>query len=95
MASAVPPVYFEQSWAILSTIGLTNLLFGLTIVGITSVSPISVVPIICSIATAIANGMCYFAFYGGYNKTSTVVAGAFADIFWLVRYAGESVNDLY
>ena len=79
------PVYFEQSWAILSTIGLINLFFGITVVGITSLSPISIVPIVVSIATAIANGMCYYAFYANYSRGATVAAGVAADLFWLVR----------
>lgn len=78
------PVYFELSWAILSTIGLANVLFGVMIVGITSLSPVSIVPIVVSAAAAIANGMCYYAFYADYPQTNTIVASAVADVAWLV-----------
>lgn len=84
MSSTAVPVYFELSWSILSSIGLLNTLFGVLVVGITSLSPISIVPIIVSIACAIANGMCYYAFYADYPQIPTVVAGAFADVMWLV-----------
>ena len=79
------PIYFEGSWSILSTIGLVNVLFGLTVVGITGYSPIALVPIIVSIAGAIANGLCFYAFYANYNTTATLVAAIFADLGWLVR----------
>jgi len=59
MASPAVPVYFEESWAILSSLGLVNVLFGLMIIGITSRSPVSIVPIVVSVAGAIANGLCY------------------------------------
>lgn len=59
MASPAVPVYFEESWAILSSLGLVNVLFGLMIIGITSLSPVSIVPIVVSVAGAIANGLCY------------------------------------
>jgi hypothetical protein len=78
------PVYFELSWSILSSIGLINVLFGILVAGITNLSPISMVPIVVSAAGAVANGMCYYAFYADYPQTPVVVAGAFADIMWLV-----------
>ncbi len=84
-ATSAVPAYFEESWAILSSIGLVNVLFGLMIVGITSLSQISLVPIIVSVAGAIANGLCYYAFYADYAKNGTVVAAAVADLTWLVR----------
>jgi len=84
MSTTVVPVYFEQSWAILSSIGLINVLIGGMIIGITSLSPIAVVPVICSVAGAIANGMCYYAFYANYATTPTVIAAAVGDIAWLV-----------
>lgn len=59
MASTAVPVYFEESWAILSSLGLVNVLFGLMIIGITSLKPVSIVPIVVSVAGAIANGLCY------------------------------------
>lgn len=80
------PVYFELSWSILSTIGLANVLFGILVVGITSLSPISTVPIVTSAAGAIANGLCYYAFYDESNpKVNQAVASGFADLMWMVR----------
>jgi hypothetical protein len=83
-SSSAVPAYYEESWAILSTIGLVNILFGFMVIGITTLSPISIVPIVVSVAGAIANGLCYYAFYADYPTTGTVVAAAFADITWLV-----------
>jgi hypothetical protein len=40
------PVYFEESWAILSSVCLVNVLFGFMVVGITSLTPVSIVPIV-------------------------------------------------
>jgi hypothetical protein len=79
------PVYFELSWSILSTIGLINFFYGILVVGMTSLSPISAVPIVVSAAGALANGLCYYSFYGDYSRIPTVVAGVLADVFWLVR----------
>ena len=84
MSPTAVPIYFELSWSILSSIGLINVLFGLLVAGITSFSPISIVPIVVSAACAVANGMCYYAFYADYPQIPVVVAGAFADIMWLV-----------
>ncbi|RFU29543.1 hypothetical protein B7463_g6795, partial [Scytalidium lignicola] len=88
--SSTVPVYFEESWAILSSLSLVDVLFGLMVVGITRVSPISLVPIITSAGGAIANGLCYYVFYADYPKTGTVVAGVVADITWLIQEAGMS-----
>ena len=85
MADTAPAVYFEESWAILSSIGLINCLIGLMIIGITTLSQIALVPVVCSVACAIANGMCFYAFYADYSTTPTVIAGATADFAWLVR----------
>lgn len=80
------PVYYELSWSILSTIGIANVLFGLMVAGITSFGPVSIVPIVTSAAGAIANGLCYYAFYEEGNSTTTkAVASVFADVLWLVR----------
>ncbi|KAH8886140.1 hypothetical protein GQ53DRAFT_617406, partial [Thozetella sp. PMI_491] len=84
------PAYFELSWAILSTIGLTNICFGLIVLGITGFSPISIVPVIVSAAGAIANGLCYYAFYAEYPPINTAVASVFADLAWLIQEAGLS-----
>jgi len=78
-------VYYELSWSILSTIGIANTLFGLMVAGITSFGPVSIVPIVTSAAGAIANGLCYYAFYDPTNgPTAQAVASIFADILWLV-----------
>lgn len=78
------PLYFEGSWAILSTIGINNVIFGFIVVGVTGYSPIALVPIIVSTAGAVANGLCFYALYANYAKTPTVIAAVFADLFWLV-----------
>jgi hypothetical protein len=83
--SVPEPVYFELGWSILSTIGIANVLFGLLVAGITTLSPVSLVPIITSAAGAIANGLCYYAYYdASYSLQSKAVAAAFGDIFWMV-----------
>jgi hypothetical protein len=82
-SATIPPVYFELSWSILSSIGLINVLYGILVVGITSLSPISILPIIVSAAGALANGMCYYSFYGEYPEIPTVVTGVCADVMWL------------
>jgi hypothetical protein len=81
------PIYYETSWSILSTIGLINVLIGFLVIGITSLSPITIVPIVVSSASAIADGLCYYAFYADYPIIPTAVAAGFADFFWLVRYS--------
>ncbi len=86
------PVYFELSWAILSTIGLINVGFGIIVLGITGFSPIAIVPVVVSAAGAVANGLCYYAFYADYPVANTAVASVFADLTWLVsvpRYVPE------
>ncbi|EQB46923.1 hypothetical protein CGLO_13982 [Colletotrichum gloeosporioides Cg-14] len=91
MSTPILPVYFELSWSILSTIGAANVLFGLLIVGITTFSQITVVPIISSAAGAIANGLCYYAYYDeGYGLKSKAAASAFGDLFWLIQEVGLS-----
>ncbi|KAJ0126347.1 Protein MSN1 [Fusarium oxysporum f. sp. albedinis] len=91
MLSSPNPLYFELSWSILSTIGIGNVLFGFLICSITSFSQISAVPLITSASAAIANGLCYYAFYAEGNPVKgKAVASAFADLFWLVQEAGLS-----
>jgi hypothetical protein len=85
MASTTPVPYFELSWSILSTIGIGNTLFSLLVGAITSFSPIAIVPLVTSIAGAIANGMCYYAFYDDANPVlNRAVASVFADLAWMV-----------
>lgn len=95
-ADIVVPVYFELSWSILSTIGAANVLFGILVVGITNFSPVAAVPIVTSAAGAVANGLCYYAFYDETNgKTNQAVASAFADLLWMVcRWFPRLVLDL-
>ncbi|KAI8166740.1 hypothetical protein COL154_006455 [Colletotrichum chrysophilum] len=91
MSTPILPVYFELSWSILSTIGAANVFFGLLIVGITTFSQITVVPIISSAAGAIANGLCYYAYYDeGYGLKNKAAASAFGDLFWLIQEVGLS-----
>lgn len=85
MAAGDIPLYFEGCWSILSTIGLVNALFGLMVIGTTGYSPIILVPIVVSVATAIANGLCYYAFYEDHETAALVLGTVFADIFWLVK----------
>lgn len=86
MASVAPPAYFELSWSILSTIGIANALFGVLVGGITSFSPVCAVPIVTSIGGAVANGLCYYAFYNESNPIlGRAVASVFADMCWMVR----------
>ncbi|KAL2751896.1 hypothetical protein ACRALDRAFT_1066356 [Sodiomyces alcalophilus JCM 7366] len=83
-------VYFELGWAILSTICLANVLFGLMVVNITSLSPAAMVPIVVSVAGAVANGLCFYAYYGDYPLVNTAVASVIADVMWLIQEAGMS-----
>lgn len=93
-ATDMVPAYFELSWSILSTIGLFLTVIGFWAILITRVSPLHLVPIIVSIACAIANGLCYYAFYTDYPTRQRVVASVFADIFWLVGAPYEpSIRD--
>lgn len=86
-------LYFEQSWAILSTIGVGNVLYGLTVISITRFSSVALIPIIVSAACAIANGLCYYAFYAEDTPTvNAAVASGFADFFWLVRVRSTAAD---
>ncbi|OJJ35775.1 hypothetical protein ASPWEDRAFT_51750 [Aspergillus wentii DTO 134E9] len=69
------PPYYELSWSILSTIGLL-----LTI--------LIYIPIIVSAACAVANGLCYFAFYTPYSIPNRATASALADILWPIQEGG-------
>jgi hypothetical protein len=81
---APQPVYFEESWAILSSIGIINVTFGLIIIGIIDISPIATIPIVVSAAGAVANGLCYYAFYANYAIANRVAAAAIGDVAWMV-----------
>ncbi|KAF4776050.1 hypothetical protein HER10_EVM0003150 [Colletotrichum scovillei] len=82
--------YFELSWSPLSTVGALNVLLGFLVVGITSFSKVAVVPIVSSAAGAIANGLCYYAYYDEtyYPLERKAVVAAFGDFFWMVQEAG-------
>ena len=91
------PVYFELGWAVLSTICLANVLFGLAVVGIVKLTPVSSIPLVVSSAGAVANGLSYYVFYADYPVVNTAVASVFADILWMVRrttFAGLSACSL-
>jgi hypothetical protein len=79
------PVYFEESWAILSSIDLINVLLGFMIVGITSLSPLSLVPIITSAAGSIANGNLY--------SLSTTLSGSILE--YMLIWTGNSAGLCY
>ncbi|KAK6540564.1 hypothetical protein TWF694_009355 [Orbilia ellipsospora] len=87
-----PPVYFELSWSILSSIGLITFFISILVAGIVQLTTISIIPIVISAACALANGLCYYAFYADtYSTKSRAVAGGFADVFWLIQEAGLSM----
>ena len=80
------PVYFELSWAVLSTVCIANVLFGLAVIGIVGWSPFSSIPIVVSSAGAVANGLSYYVFYTDGPLVNTAVALVFADVLWMVRF---------
>lgn len=85
MSTESAPLYFELSWSILSTIGIGNFVFGSLICCIIGFSQLSLIPLITSAASAIANGLCFYAFYAhGVPTKNKVAASVFADLFWLV-----------
>ena len=82
---APPPVFFELSWSILSTIGAANVFFGLLVVSVTGFSPIIIVPLVTSTACAVANGLCFYAFYlTSPPAVNQAVASVFTVVLWLV-----------
>ncbi|KAK6540419.1 hypothetical protein TWF694_009217 [Orbilia ellipsospora] len=83
--------YFELSWSILSTIGLVTFFISLMVMGIVKFSRFSMIPLIVSAACAIANGLCYYAFYSDYQRNSRAIAAGFADVFWFIQDAGLSM----
>ncbi|KAJ3528439.1 hypothetical protein NM208_g10195 [Fusarium decemcellulare] len=88
MASEAPPVFFELSWSILSTICMCNVLFGFLVCGITSFTPLAAVVMISSAAGAIADGVCFYANYGDHPDMNKAIASVFCDIFWVTQEAG-------
>ncbi|EWZ30438.1 hypothetical protein FOCG_07590 [Fusarium oxysporum f. sp. radicis-lycopersici 26381] len=79
-------VYYESSWSILSTIGLVNFFFAWIVIGITRLSWLSAIPAIVSAAGAVANGLCYYAWYMNSGKPRTASAYAVADILWMLYH---------
>ncbi|EAQ83667.1 hypothetical protein CHGG_10071 [Chaetomium globosum CBS 148.51] len=89
---ASDPIFFELSWSILSTIGACNVFFGLLVISVTNLSPIAAVPLVTSTACAIANGLCFYAFYlPTVPSMNRAVASAFADMAWMIQEAGMSL----
>ena len=82
------PIYFEQCWSILSSIGIGNVLFGGTVLGITGLSASTLIPIVVSAAGAIANGLCYYVYYENPPAANATAASVGADIMWLVSLGG-------
>ncbi|GJP89799.1 putative Tyrosyl-tRNA synthetase [Aspergillus niger] len=80
--------YFESSVAVLSTIGVCLTGISLWAIAITRFSPLHAVPLCTSIACAVANGLCYYAFYTTSAPLPEAIASVFADIFWLLQEAG-------
>lgn len=87
-------VYFELSWAVLSTIGIASFFFSIVVAAICGFPPISLVPLVVSVAGAVANGLCYYAFYTDYPIANQAAASAFADFLWLVRlsYISQTIH---
>ncbi|KAL2827275.1 hypothetical protein BJY01DRAFT_262080 [Aspergillus pseudoustus] len=74
--------YFETSVAALSTIGFCIIGFSVWAILITRFTALHAIPLIASVACAVANGLCYYAFYTPRPKVQKSVASAFADICW-------------
>ncbi|KFH43339.1 hypothetical protein ACRE_059080 [Hapsidospora chrysogenum ATCC 11550] len=85
-------VYYESSWAILSTICIGNVLFGWIIIGIAGLSASSLIPLVTSAAGAIANGLCYYVYYQdpAPPRGNATGASVVADVMWLIQEAGVS-----
>ncbi|PNS13810.1 hypothetical protein CAC42_3303 [Sphaceloma murrayae] len=90
MAEAAAPIYFETAWSILSSVGICQVIFGGLVISNNSVSGLSILPVIIGTAAAIANGMCYQAFYADYALNPRLIGSGIADIMWLIQEAGLS-----
>ncbi|KAL2810047.1 hypothetical protein BJX63DRAFT_331751 [Aspergillus granulosus] len=85
------PVFLETSWGILSTIGVFLAFASVSVILMTNTCTLNFVPLIVSIACALANGLCYYAYYTGQSpNTGRIVASIFADMFWLIQEPGNS-----
>lgn len=77
-------VYFEIGYSILSSLGISNALSSLLVIGILGVSRLSLVPLIVSVACAIANALAYYSFYTHHEVSKRVAASVISDVAWLV-----------
>ena len=83
--SAVQLSYFQTSVGTLSAVGLFYVLVGLLIAGIIRGLPfLLLVPTVTSAGAALANGLCYYAYFTDYPVVNRGVAVGFMDTFWLV-----------
>ncbi|KAJ6436367.1 short-chain dehydrogenase [Purpureocillium lavendulum] len=84
-----PPPQYQMCRAVKTVQALwINVFFGVMILGIVGRCRIAVVPIVASAAGALANGLCYVAWYSDYPLHGRMVASPFADAAWLVQEAG-------
>lgn len=83
-STITPNSYFEHSWSILSSIGLFATVMSMFVICMTSLTLLTVVPVVVSVACAVANGLCYYAFYTTYAIKSRMAASIIADLTWVV-----------
>ncbi|KAL2860998.1 uncharacterized protein BJX67DRAFT_391646 [Aspergillus lucknowensis] len=74
--------YFESNLAALSTIGLWLTGVGVYAILITRFSALHTIPVVASVACAVANGLSYHAFWTSSFGVNKAVASGFADVFW-------------
>ncbi|KAL2820165.1 hypothetical protein BDW59DRAFT_164778 [Aspergillus cavernicola] len=85
-----PVVFFETSWGILATIGIFLVFASISVILITNTRALNFVPLVVSISCALANGLCYYAYYTDSAGTQELVASILADIFWMIQEPGLS-----
>ncbi|KAG8628672.1 hypothetical protein KVT40_002537 [Elsinoe batatas] len=90
MADTTVPLYFETAWSILSSIGICEVFFGGLVISLANLSWLSILPVIIGASGAIANGLCYQAFYADYPLQARLIGSGVSDIMWLVQEAGLS-----
>lgn len=76
--------YFEHSWSILSSIGIFAAMMSGFVIALMSLTLLTIVPLIVSIACSVANGLCYYAFYTTHKTEGRMAASIIADLMWLV-----------
>lgn len=86
VVGAMAEIYYELSWAILSTIGLLLTLLGVLVICITNLTRLTMVPVVTSAACAVANGLCYCAFYSERPIPQQIAAAVVADVMWMVAF---------